>query len=74
MSDRVETLPDSGRIVVARRFSEDLARYAAFELGLDYYLNAYLPLGKTFVLDVTRCWQLEHEWLVEHQGATEKRS
>lgn len=66
-----DTLPDAGRIVVASRFCEELAQYAAFELGLDYYLNAYLPQDKTYVLDVTRCWQLEEEWMTEHQPSND---
>lgn len=63
---RLEAMPDGGRIVVASPVSEDMAAYASFELGLDYFLDPYLPTGQTYVLDVDRCLQLDHEWLTEH--------
>jgi hypothetical protein len=43
-----------------------MAIYAAFELGLAYLLDPYVPEGQAYVLDIDRCWQLEHEWLLTH--------
>jgi hypothetical protein len=59
-------MPDRGRLIVAAPASEDMAAYAAFELGLRYLLDPRLPAGRTYLLDVDRCWQLDHEWLTEH--------
>lgn len=64
---RLLELPKEGRIVVAS--TEGLAQYAAFELGLDYFLDPYIPACRTYVLDVSRLWQLEHEWLTEHPSS-----
>jgi hypothetical protein len=63
---RVDRMPSKGRIVVAAPASEGMALYAAFELGLPYLLDPYVPEGASYVLDIDRCLQLDHEWLTDH--------
>jgi hypothetical protein len=64
-------MPESGRVVVAAPSSQEAAEYAAFELGLSYMLDPHFPAGAVFTVDIDRCWQLEHEWMTEHQPSND---
>lgn len=71
MSERVYTMPSSGRLVVAAPGSEKAARYAAFELGLPYLLDPQFEAAAVFMVAIGRLYQLEHEWLTLQEASSD---
>ena len=66
---RLDQLPESGRVIVAS--NEALARYAAFEYGLPYFLDTHVPDDQARMHAVGRLYQLESEWLGMQEPSSE---
>lgn len=63
MPERLDTIPDTGRAILAAPDSEDLARRGAEQEGCDYLLTPYMPTGVLYVIDIDAVWSgLDVPW------------